>query len=155
MSQISRASIMDKGAVTLGNFSCNLSRNFVATQVARCYTGCLNRVTLGNVSCNLSRSRRSHTARRTGIINNINWRKNKKTMNWGGRKRKCFALLVTADFSTANEVFNSDGRSFNAWINPFFFPHLSFWKLSWVQPPFCLGIKPRVHKKSNLIGQCH
>ena len=24
-----------EGAVTLGNFSCNLSRNFVATQVAR------------------------------------------------------------------------------------------------------------------------
>ena len=42
--------IADKGAVTLGNFSCNLSRNFVATQVARCDTGCLNRVTLGNVS---------------------------------------------------------------------------------------------------------
>ena len=40
----------DKGAVTLGNFSCNLSRNFVATQVERCDTGCLNRVTLGNVS---------------------------------------------------------------------------------------------------------
>ena len=39
-----------KGAVTLGNFSCNLSRNFVATQVARCDTGCLNGVTLGNVS---------------------------------------------------------------------------------------------------------
>ena len=39
-----------KGAVTLGNFSCNLSRNFVATQVASCDTGCLNRVTLGNVS---------------------------------------------------------------------------------------------------------
>ena len=38
------------GAVTLGNFSCNLSRNFVATQVTRCDTGCLNRVTLGNVS---------------------------------------------------------------------------------------------------------
>ena len=44
-----------KGAVTLGNFSCNLSRNFVETQVARCDTCCLNRVTLGNVSCNLSR----------------------------------------------------------------------------------------------------
>ena len=40
-----------EGAVTLGNFSCNLSRNFVATQVERCDTGCLmNRVTLGNVS---------------------------------------------------------------------------------------------------------
>ena len=39
-----------KGAVTLDNFSCNLSRNFVATQVALCDTGCLNRVTLGNVS---------------------------------------------------------------------------------------------------------
>ena len=44
-----------KGPVTLGNFSCNLSRNFVATQVARCDTCCLNRVTLGSVSCNLSR----------------------------------------------------------------------------------------------------
>ena len=39
-----------KGAVTQGNFSCNLSHNFVATQVVRCDTGCLNRVTLGNVS---------------------------------------------------------------------------------------------------------
>ena len=39
-----------KGAVTLGNFPSNLSRNFVATQVARCDIGCLNRVTLGNVS---------------------------------------------------------------------------------------------------------
>ena len=39
-----------KGAVTLGNFSCNLSRNFVATQVVRCDTGCFKRVTLGNVS---------------------------------------------------------------------------------------------------------
>ena len=29
------------GAVTLGNFSCNLSRKFVATQVERCDTGCL------------------------------------------------------------------------------------------------------------------
>ena len=71
-----------KGAVTLGNFSCNLSRNFVATQVARCDTGCLNHVTLGNVS------------------------------------------------------------------------QLS-WKRSEVRPPLCLGIKPHVHKKSNLIGQCH
>ena len=26
---------INKGAVTLGNFSCNLSRNFVATQVTR------------------------------------------------------------------------------------------------------------------------
>ena len=43
-------SVSCKGAVTLGNFSCNLSRNFVATQVARCDTGCLNHVTLGNVS---------------------------------------------------------------------------------------------------------
>ena len=42
--------LMVKGAVTLGNFSCNLLRNFVATQVVRCDTGCLNRVTIGNVS---------------------------------------------------------------------------------------------------------
>ena len=55
-----------QGAVTLGNFSCNLSRNFVATQVARCDTGCVNRVTLGNASCNLSRnlSRDGHKQRR-------------------------------------------------------------------------------------------
>ena len=103
-----------KGAVTLGNFSCNLSRNFVATQVARCDTGCLNRVTLGNVSCNLSRSRRSQTAPRTGTINNINWGKKKRTMNCGSRKRKDFALLVKADLYTANKVFHSDGSSFNA-----------------------------------------
>ena len=30
--------VSSKGAVKLGNFSCNLSRNFVATQVARIVT---------------------------------------------------------------------------------------------------------------------
>ena len=30
-----RVCMEPEGAVTLGNFSCNLSRNFVATQVAR------------------------------------------------------------------------------------------------------------------------
>ena len=48
--QVTRKISQCKGAVTLDNFSCNLSRNFVATQVERCDTGCLNRVTLGNVS---------------------------------------------------------------------------------------------------------
>ena len=48
--QVHIDSMRTKGAVTQGNFSCNLSRNFVAIQVARSATGCLNRVTLGNVS---------------------------------------------------------------------------------------------------------
>ena len=33
--QVHINSMRTKGAVTQGNFSCNLSRNFVATQVAR------------------------------------------------------------------------------------------------------------------------
>ena len=47
----------------------------------------------------------------------------------GPTKRKVFAFLVLICLLT-NEVFHSDGLSFNARISSFL-PHLSFWVLSW------------------------
>ena len=69
--------LMIWASITLGNFSCNMSRNFVATQVARYENWDVRPVAQSNIYCffALSGSRIPKLCAQDWHINNTSWKK--------------------------------------------------------------------------------